>query len=154
MARPDIQYIQFYTAGSAAREIVQPLRKESTPGSRPKKAKARILYIDPVAIFGMVTALVLMVCLAVAVSNYNTAREDYAAAQEYNVAMQQKNADLQQRYTKSFDREQMRMEAVLRGYVPSSQVEHRTVNAVQPVSEPAQPSAWESFWDGFAELFA
>ena len=154
MANPDVRYIQFYTAGSAAREIIQPLHKESAPGSRPKKAKVRVLYIDPVAVLGMVTALVLMICLAVAVSNYNTARQEYAAAQEYNVSMQQKNADLQTQYTEGFDREQMRMEAVLRGYVPASQVEHRTVRAVQSAPEPEQPGAWESFWSSFAELFA
>ena len=61
MARqPDVQYIRFYTDGSAARkvEVAGPVRNSALP-QKPRKKKKIVLYVDPLAILGIFTAVIL-----------------------------------------------------------------------------------------------
>ena len=62
-SRVDIQYIQFYTEGSAAKKIATPLPKKRV-AEKPaaKRAKRKVIRIDPIAI------LSLTVCLALAIT--------------------------------------------------------------------------------------
>ena len=154
MAKADIQYIQFYTAGSAARELVTPLYDQTAPSQRSRRNRKPILYIDPVAILGMVTALVLCVCLMIAFSNYKAARADYEQAYARNCTLRQEHTELVDKYHDSYDLEQVRLEVILMGYVPASQVPHITVQAQEPAAVAQQPGAFEQAWSYLTELFA
>ena len=59
----EIQYVQFYTEGSAAKKIATPLPKKRV-AEKPvaKRAKRKVIRIDPIAV------LSLTVCLALAIT--------------------------------------------------------------------------------------
>ena len=154
MAKAEIQYVQFYTAGSAAPDLVPSYRPEKSPAKRTKKNPQTVIYVDPVAILGVITSVILMICLLVGIHNYNKALDKNAELRAENVALSQKTEDLQKQYRDSFDSEQIRMEAILSGYVPASQLKHVTITVPQPQPEPEQPGKLQQFWNDLVELFA
>ena len=58
-----IQYVSFYTAGSEARKVDwQPVKKQvNLP--QPRRAKRKVVYVDPVANIGIVVAVVMLLGL-------------------------------------------------------------------------------------------
>ena len=58
---PNVQYVHFYTDGSAARKLepVIPFKKNTVRIPAQKKSKRKVIYLDPVAIFSMAVALCL-----------------------------------------------------------------------------------------------
>ena len=154
MAKAEIQYVQFYTTGSAAPDLVPSYRPEKEAAKRTKKSAMTVIYVDPVAILGVITSVILMICLLVGVHNYNKALENNAELRAENVALSQKTEDLQNQYKDSFDLEEIRMEAILADYVPGSQLKHVTVEIPQAQPEPEQPGKLQQFWNDVVELFA
>ena len=152
MAAPDIQYIRYYTAGSAAEKLAPALQTQTTPTRR--KAKKPILYIDPVAILGMITALFLMVCMFVGMANLNQAQEEFAQADTLTRQLENQQEHLKTKYADGYDLEQIRMEAVLMGYVPQRQVQHLSISVPEPVPQQQEPGFFESAWIFLTELFA
>lgn len=146
MAKPEIQYIRYYTAGSAAEKLAPAFREDASPAQLTRKKRKPILYIDPVAILGMVTAFILIVCMFVALSNFNQAQEEYAQAAVYASSLERENQRLTENYKKGYNLEEVRLEAVLMGYVPQSQVTHITIEPVEPVPQPQEPTLWETLW--------
>ena len=51
--KSDVRYIRYYTVGSAARELSPPVPQQPKPVVKPRKAKKIVLFIDPVAILGI-----------------------------------------------------------------------------------------------------
>ena len=154
MAKTESRYIRFYTAGSTAQELVPVLRPQEQTGNRPRRKRQPILYIDPVAILGMVTAVVLTVCLLIAFGRYKQAKAQYEYVYSYNCTLKQEYKDLKKTYAKSYDKEEVRMEAVLMGYVPSSQLKRVTIKAEKPAPIPEEPGVLERAWIYLTELFA
>lgn len=154
MAKTQSRYIQFYTAGSEARELVPVLRPEAAPATRRRRSRKPVLYIDPVAILGMITAVILTVCLLIAFGQYKQAKADYEYVHSYNCSLKQQHKDLQKTYADSYDKEEVRMEAILMGYVPSSQLEHVTIRAEKPEAFDEEPGVLERAWIYLTELFA
>ena len=63
--KPDIQYIRYYTDGSAARQPeVRPAPRKRTPQPQKKRRPKYILRVQPMAVFGVVISLV-MLCLMI-----------------------------------------------------------------------------------------
>ena len=59
MARQhDIQYVQFYTAGSVAQKFDFAPEKKTQPRPKTRKQTRKLIYVDPVAILGVVTAVI------------------------------------------------------------------------------------------------
>ena len=91
MAKTDGRYIQFYTAGSAAADLAPALRVESAPVKRTSKSRKLVLYIDPIAILGMVTAVILTICVLVANAQLSQAKADYEYVYNYNCQLKQQH---------------------------------------------------------------
>ena len=92
--KPDNRYIRYYTVGSAARELAPqaPARPQPTP--KPRKVKRITVYIDPVAILGIVTAVFMMICLLVGLVELQEARTQQAVMAEHVRSLTIQNADL------------------------------------------------------------
>lgn len=154
MARPDIQYIRYYTEGSAARKLVQTIPEKAAPAPRSQKKKQPVLYIDPVAIIGMVTAVILVVCMFIGLHSYNKAQQRRYEMEQYVNRLEVQSAQLDQRYAEGYDLDDIRLKAVLAGYVPVNQVTHITVAPQTPAQVETQPGLLESVWISLTELFA
>ena len=100
---PSVQYIQFYTDGSAAKKVamVTPLHTAKLP--KVKRVKRKVLHIDPVAIGGIAMAIVMFVLMMVGVAQLNSARQNVVEMENRVLALQSEQRDLNVTYEGSYD---------------------------------------------------
>jgi len=154
MARqPDIQYIRYYTDGSAARKFA-PLAPFKTLKLPKIKRKKRItLHIDPLAIAGILMAVVMTVLMAVGIANLNAATRDLRTMESYVQTLAEENLQLQQTFRDGYDLEEVKTTALALGLVPKEQVLHITIR-IPPETVVEEPSSWEQFCTFLTGLFA
>ena len=161
MARqPDIQYVRFYTSGSAARKlepIQKPEKKAPAVQPRPRRRVRRdsrmVLRVDPVSLCATVVAAVLLVAMAVGMIELGSVSAQEDRMEGYVSQLQAENAQLQAEYEAGYDLEDIRQKALDMGLVPADQVEHVTIRVTHPEPEP-EKSGWETFWAEFWDMFA
>lgn len=154
MARqPDVQYIRFYTDGSAARKVapVAPLKTIKLP--KIKKHKRITLHIDPIAISGIVMAAVMLVLMLVGVTQLTNTRQELVSMQSYVQTLQEEKISLEVTYEQGYDLEAVEQTALALGLVPKEEVKHVSIRVPQPQIE-EEPSAWEQFYTFLTGLFA
>ena len=154
-SQPEIQYINQYVSGTMAYQPERkPSRKQHTVQlPKPRKKKQELILLDPVALTGIAVAVVLMVMLLVgAVQLYQTQQET-AELRNYVAMLQEKNTQLKDTYTSGYDLEEIRSIAQTMGMVPVESATHLQIQVTVPEA-PVEPSAWESFWQFFVEMFA
>ena len=155
MARqPEIQYINAYVSGTMAYQLEEPVRKKKRVYlPKMRKEKKTVIAIDPVAIGGIVVAVAMLVLLLVGFVRLQDARAEVLALENYVIALEQKNEELQDTYAAGYDLAEIEKIALAMGLVPSSQVEHLTIEVMIP-QEATEPTAWESFYAFLTGLFA
>lgn len=160
MARqPDIQYVRYYTSGSAARKIEpQPKKKKNNvavPQQRPRvrREKKTVIPVDPLSALAVLVAGVLLVTMVVGMLRLGEVNAQVEAMDGYVDQLQQENAALRQEYEAGYDLQDVEQKALEMGLVPIEQVEHVTIEVTEvPVEE--EPSFWEKAVAFFSELFA
>ncbi len=151
MARkPEIQYVRYYTDGSAARQLEPkraPHRKKQAV-HRPYKEKKKLVYIDPLAIGGILVSAVMLVLMMVGISQYLTLRQQTVQMQRYVSQLEQENAVLTDTYEAGIDLESIEKSALALGMIPQEQAQHIiiSVSGNDPVAEP-------DFWEQVAAFF-
>ena len=143
--KPDIQYIdKFYVHGSEARVLeLKPKRriiKTVLPLSAPDKNVK--IYVDPVAICGIVVAVALLVALVIGTMQYVQVCREYRSMMDYVVAVQNKNVELRDSYRSKLDLDMIEQRALELGMIPIDRAEKITIRVEPPVAEPE-----ETFWD-------
>ena len=155
MARkPDIQYVRFYTDGSAARRLeVQSPQKHKTAAPRPRKQQGYVIYVDPLAVAGILLAAVLLISMLVGSIQLAVARQQLSDTRAYVTTLRQGNAQLRKTYDEGYDLEEVEKSALAIGMIPVSQAQtfYVEVEKEEPVEE-------VTFWDRMSakleELFA
>ena len=158
MARqPDIQYVRFYTDGSAARKIdLQPQKKKnkvSLPQQpRVHKEKRTVIHVDPISVFAVLVAGVMLITMVVGMMQLGGINADAEKMENYVAALQSENTRLRAEYESGYDLRDVEQKALEMGLVPIDQVEHVTIALPEtPVEE--EPAFWENVGAFFAELF-
>ena len=154
MARqPDIQYIRYYTDGSAARKVapLAPLKTLKLPKIRLKKRIT--LHIDPLAISGILMAAVMIRLMAVGIANLNAASQQLQTMESYVQTLTEENAQLSNAFHEGYDLEEIRTTALALGMVPKEQVQHITIRIPPEIVE-EEPTSWERFYTFLTGLFA
>jgi len=149
--RTQIQYIRFYTEGSAARKVapvVTPFKTARLP--KVNHQKKIVLRIDPVAVVGIVVAVAMMIMMVVGIFQYKAAQEQAQLMERYVETLNRDNESLRNTYD-SIDLTAIEQTALALGMVPESQVQHVSLR-VPPVQEIEEPQ--ETFWTFLAGLFA
>ena len=125
-----IQYVQFYTAGSAARklDIKQPVVPKRMPKAR--KQTKLVIRIDPIAILGIFTAVLMLTLMVVGIFGLNSARQENAMMQQQVTALQTESKALQNVYQSSYDIAEIEKTALALGFVPKDQVWSKTGNMI------------------------
>ena len=153
MARQfDIQYVSFSTDGSAARKMapVSPWKIAKLPKIR--KNKKIVLHIDPVAIIGIATAVIMLVMMMVGVVQLRQAQQQTATMEAYVESLREENAELMTAYQEGYDLEEVETMALALGMVPNTQV--RTVRMDVPGVAEETSGPWEQVWIFLTGLFA
>ena len=151
----DVQYIHFYTQGSAARKL-QPAVKPQT-GTLPqiKKRKIQRIYVDPVAALGTVVAVCMLIMMMVGINQLRVEQQKTADMAAYVEQLQAKNTALQAQYEEECDLEAVEKTALAMGMIPQPQAAHTSIQVEVPVAEDQmQASVWERIGTFLTGLFA
>lgn len=149
-----IEYVNFYTDGSAARKIAPVLHSEKAVLPKPKKHKRRVIYLDPVAVLGMAVAVCMLVMMCVGLVQLGNARSKAVAMEQYVIRLDTQREQLDQMYHEGYDIAEVERTALALGMVPGSQVPQTTI--VIPVEEPAENTVtlWDQIGTFLSSLFA
>ena len=147
--KPKIQYVgQFYIHGSEARQLELQEKKKQAKSKLPleRLRKVEVVYLDPVAIFGIVTALVMLAVMILGVLQIRDNWQDYRIMSNYVSRLNSENAELQADYRSKYDLEDIRVKAQALGMVPRSELETQTVYVTVPQPEPEMTWLEELQW--------
>lgn len=153
--QPDIQYVQFYMDGSAARKI-EP-KRETGKTVRPmprRKVRRRVVAVDPVALVGTVAAVIMLVAMAFGVAEYHETLLRAEQMSSYVEQLQNENAALNQVYRDSYDLEEVYEVATAIGMVPIENLEDIPISVELPRKTETSRNVWESITTFLAGLFA
>ena len=154
--KPDIQYIgQFYIHGSEARELA---RKEQEKKARTRLPLERLqniqkIYLDPVALMGIVVSIVMLVVMIIGAVQISRAWTAYEQMSVQLAALQRENDVLEHGYRTGYDLEDIRIKAEAMGMIPVEEAETFQLRVTMPVEEP-DPTWWENvvwFLEGLIE---
>ena len=147
--KPKIQYVgQFYIHGSEARQLELQEKKKQAKSKLPleRLRKIEVVYLDPVAIFGIVTALVMLTVMILGVLQIRDDWKEYRVMSNYVSRLNSENAELRADYRSQYDLEDIRIKAQALGMVPKSDLEVRTVYVTIPQPEPEMTWLEELQW--------
>ena len=157
MARkPEIQYVRYYTDGSAARQLeVYSPRKNKTAVPRPRKQKGYVIYLDPLAVIGIALAAVMLVAMLVSSIRLAVARQQLSDAQARVTTLTQSNEQLCRTYEEGYDLEEVEKSALALGMIPSEQATHTAIEVELPTVETEMPTGvWQQIGTFLTGLFA
>lgn len=148
-----IQYVSFYSAGSAAYQIdPQPIRKkQQVKLPAPRRTKRKVVYVDPVAVAGIFVAVVMLIVMLAGIFQFATAHNRQMELEQYVTSLQQRNETLKEIYYDGFDPEEIRSIAIARGMIPAEQAQVLYVPAQEVQQEVTENG---SLWAFLADLFA
>lgn len=129
----EIRYIQFYTDGSAARQLepkVQPKKKLQQP--RRKHQKKIVLHVDLLAATGILVACVMLIMMLSGMMTLNKINGEIDRLESYLTELESENLQLHQTYRAGFDLDQIREAALEMGMIPAA----RAVTVSLPVGTP------------------
>ena len=157
MARqPDIQYVRFYTAGSAARKlevVSEPQKRVELPKPRVRRQPRKVIRIDPIALCAVLVAVLMFVAMVAGVVELASVSIRADKMESYAAGLESENVRLWESYKAGYDLEEVEQKALAMGMVPADQVEHITIQ-VQNVQPEPEPTFWEELRAMIAELFA
>ena len=144
--KPVIQYVgQFYVYGS---EVKAPKKKQQSAKvflpKKPKTGKERRIYVDPVAMGGIVLAVAVLVALVVGAVQLTASMNQYNQEMETLTELKRENAKLEHAYRTALDLDTVQEKAEAMGMIPAEEAEKMTVRVSVPEHE-EEPTAWEIF---------
>lgn len=154
MARSsEIQYVRFYSTGSAAHQVEIP-EKRAAPVRQPKAKKAVIpIKVDGLAVVGTIVAAVMLVCMLIGFVQVCQANAATEALRAQVAQLELENQALKTEYEHGYDLEEIQVTAQAMGMIPDEQAQRITVSVPEVVEE-AEPTWWESFSAALQSLFA
>ena len=105
-----------------------------------------MIYLDPVAIFGIVTALVMMTVMILGVLQIRDDWQEYNTMANYVSRLNSENAEMMADYRSQYDLADIRVKAEALGMVPKTDLQVRTVYVTLPVPEPEMTWLEEIQW--------
>ena len=149
--KPEIQYIgQFYVYGSEAAQVAvkDNQKKAKTSLPLPKLEKLQTIYLDPVAVGGIVIAAIMLFTMVFGFLGIQDAWEEYDIAYGYLSRLSAENAELQETYRGMYDLADIEAKALAMGMVPVSELEVMNISVTVPEPEP-EKSVLEELWEDF-----
>lgn len=140
--RPDVQYVRYYTDGSAARQLEPktPRRKPQLP--KVKQQPKQVLYIQPMAIAGVLLSVVMLVMMITGSVQLYHAQQEKQAMEEYVRQLSRENIIQRAEYEEGLDLETIEKSALALGMIPETEAKKITISI--PVMEIVEePGFWE-----------
>ena len=131
----NVQYVQFYTQGSAARRVLPAISTYFRPLPQIRKRKVRRICVDPVALLGTTVAVCMLVMMAVGVNQLRAEQQKSAVMTEYVQRLEFENRQLHAEYAASCDLEAVEKTALALGMIPQKQAAHTVIAVETPQME-------------------
>ena len=130
----NIQYVHFYTDGSAARKLepVTPFKKNTVRMPAQKKRKHKLIYVDPVAVLGICVAIFMVVMMAVGLTQFSKVKAERETMTAYVHYLEQENQILTEKYAQSYDLNEIENTAKALGMIPQEQVKTVAIHISEP----------------------
>lgn len=158
MARSnEIQYVRFYSYGSAAEKLTRPekeKKKAVLPEAKPKQEHVWRVKMEPLAMTGLVLAGVMLVCMVIGLVQVGAANARLQQAQLLVAQLQLENDRLQDEYDRGYDLAEIRVSAEAMGLVSTDEVRHVTVKVPPQTKSEPELSWWAQWLQDFKALFA
>ena len=133
--KPKIQYVgQFYVHGSEARQLQLQEEKRQARTKLPLARIQRIekVYVDPVALVGIVVAVVMLVTMVLGAVQIKRDWDQYERVSAYVSELKRENARLSHAYRLSYDLEDIKSKALAMGMVSKNELQTATVEVTVP----------------------
>ena len=151
---PGVEYIRFYTSGSAALKPEPVACAEFAPKRAPQQVKRVKIFVDPVAILSIFVALCMLVTVIAGFVRLKQANDQVAVMQAYVDRLEAEHAVLSHRYETGYDLDAVRRTALALDMIPAEEAPHITI-AIPPEAQPVtNPTLWERLDTFLAGLFA
>ena len=137
--KPKIQYVgQFYVHGSEARQLQLQEQKRQAKTKLPLSRIQQIekIYVDPVALVGIVVAVVMLVTMVLGAVQLKRDWDQYERVSSYVSELKKENARKNHAYRLSYDLADIETKALAMGLVPKSELETMTVSVTVPEKLP------------------
>lgn len=145
--KPDIQYVgQFYTYGSAAKEVAPEQKKARTVLPLERLRSIQEIRLDPVAWFGIAVSIVMVITMVIGALNIRNAWAEYEVMHSYVSELRQENTRLELQYQRGYNPEDIKGTAISLGMIPVSEAQTMTVKVTVPEPK-VEPTRWEEFKD-------
>jgi len=153
--RVQIQYVKYYTQDSTAKRVAPAIPLHTGALPQVKKRKVHRIYVDPVAMLGIVVAVSMMIMMLVGISHLNTERSRMEVMEQQVETLRQRNMELKTQYKEGCDLDEVKEIALALGMVPAREVAHSSIEVELPaVEEPVKVSVWGRIGTFLTGLFA
>lgn len=152
--KPKIEYVgRYYVYGSEAQELAPAPKKPRFTLPKVHLKPLQQVYIDPLALVGMILAVTMLAALVVGVLQLNSSWEAHDAMKAHLDTVKIKNTELTHTYNTTKNLEAAGETAENFDMVPASEVEHIKVHVKVPKVDP-EPTQWDNFVWFLSGLFA
>ena len=153
--KPDVEYIhKYYTYGSEAKVIAfQPKQEQKIRVPHPKRSPKTKIYVDPVALAGLVVAMVMLVVMTLGVIEFSAVCKEHQQLQKDLTALRDANVQLMHDYRTSYELADIEETARALGMIPASEATTVTVKVEVPQPQP-EPTLWDDIVWFFSGLLA
>ena len=148
-----VQYVQFYTQGSAARRILPAIKPLIAQLPKLKKHKVLRIHVDPVAALGTVVAVCMLVMMAVGVNQLQVQQQKTEVLQQQVEQLRVENRILHAEYAAQCDLDEIEKTALALGMIPQQSASHTTITVELPQEE-TPISLWSQIGTFLTGLFA
>ena len=153
--RADVRYVEYRVDGNTARKVeTNPQVNTAAPEFAPIAAKTRVVVVDPVAVAGIIIAVVMILSMVVGLMQYRACLVRSQRMSEYVQQLEEKNQQLSETYHNGYDVEEIRDIALSAGMVPAESVETIHISLEEPSTPEVQMSFWQSIGVFLAGIFA
>lgn len=152
--KAEIQYVsRFYVFGSEVPNAAPKEKKNGVKLPQLHLERPRKVYIDPIALCGVVAAVVMLCLLVAGMVHLRDTRAEYDRMKAHLVELKLENAQLNHTYHTSFTVDEVRDLAESQGVVRSDEAERFTAFVIVP-DRPREKTAWENFLWRLSWLFS
>lgn len=156
MARQaDIQYVEYPVDGTAARKVErQNQHRTAAPVYARRRARRKVIAVDPVAICGIVLSVVMLFAMVIGLAEYRHSLQQTRQMNAHVRQLQQENFELQRNYQAGYDLEEIERIALEAGMIPAENMERVRISMQTPEEEDTRMSFWDTLTTFLVGIFA
>ena len=151
----EVQYVKYPLNGTAAWKVEGNTQHDNvTPVYNRRRTERKVIAVDPVALCGIVLAVVMLVAMVTGLVQYRHSLQQTVQMSQYVQLLEQENIQLQQTYEEGYDLEEIMQIAMDAGMVPSENMTRVRIVMDDPQPDETRMSFWDTVTTFLTGIFA